>query len=49
MKVVLTAMIGAILLAAPPASAQVEPVEADYVARGFRFGTGETLPELKLH
>src|SRR5262249_38666362 len=24
-------------------------VEGDYVARDFRFGTGETLPELKLH
>jgi len=25
------------------------PVEADYVVANFRFGTGETLPELKLH
>src|SRR5262249_62161881 len=24
-------------------------VEGDYVARDFRFGTGETLPELRLH
>src|SRR5438093_5707984 len=24
-------------------------VEGDFVARDFRFGTGETLPELKLH
>ena len=36
---------GAILAAAEfPA-----PVEGDYIARDFRFGTGETLPELKLH
>src|SRR5262245_57729797 len=25
------------------------PVERDFVARNFRFGTGETLPELRLH
>jgi homoserine O-acetyltransferase len=25
------------------------PVEGDYVIRGFRFTSGETLPELKLH
>jgi homoserine O-acetyltransferase len=25
------------------------PVEGDYIARNFKFGTGETLPELKLH
>src|SRR5713101_1078249 len=25
------------------------PVEADYIARNFTFGTGETLPELRLH
>jgi homoserine O-acetyltransferase len=25
------------------------PVEGDYVIKGFRFTTGETLPELKLH
>jgi homoserine O-acetyltransferase len=36
----------------PPARAQTPlptAVEGDYVARDFRFGTGETLPELKLH
>src|SRR5262245_14893758 len=25
------------------------PVERDFVARGFQFGSGETLPELRLH
>jgi homoserine O-acetyltransferase len=25
------------------------PVEGDFIARGFRFGTGDTLPELRLH
>jgi homoserine O-acetyltransferase/O-succinyltransferase len=25
------------------------PVEGDFVAKNFQFGTGETLPELKLH
>ena len=25
------------------------PVEGDWVARDFRFHTGETLPELRLH
>src|SRR5260370_8787622 len=26
-----------------------EPVEADWVARDFTFGSGETLPELRIH
>ena len=26
-----------------------EPASGDYVARDFRFGSGETLPELKIH
>ena len=30
-------------------SALPAPVEGDFVVRDFRFGTGETLPELKLH
>src|SRR5712691_1179184 len=25
------------------------PIEGDFIARNFTFGTGETLPELKLH
>ena len=35
-----------------PARAQATvpaAVEGDFIARDFRFGTGETLPELKLH
>ena len=35
--------------AQPGGSAFPAPVEGDFVARDFRFGTGETLPELKLH
>src|SRR5258708_26392050 len=36
---------------APPAGAAdyPAPVEADFVARDFRFGSGETLPSLNLH
>ncbi len=35
---------------AQPAPAQFPaPVEADFVARDFRFADGETLPQLKLH
>ncbi len=37
------------LAMAIPAHAQTTPVEADYVAKNFRFGTGETLPSLTLH
>jgi homoserine O-acetyltransferase len=38
------------LLAAKVAAADYPaPVEGDYIARDFKFGTGETLPELKLH
>jgi len=37
-------------LAIGAAEAQVpKPVETDYVARDFRFHTGEVLPEVKLH
>src|SRR4051812_19694726 len=39
----------AALLFGRPAAAQVQPVERDFVARDFRFASGETLPELKLH
>ena len=38
-----------VLFVALPANAQLTPVEGDYVAKEFRFGTGETLPALKLH
>lgn len=30
-------------------SAQMAPVEGDFIARDFKFESGETLPELKLH
>jgi len=35
--------------AQPAGSSFPAPVEGDFIARDFRFGTGETLPELKLH
>jgi len=49
MKVFLAAV--AALVLASPLAAQPQPqaVEGDYVARDFPFGTGETLPELRLH
>ena len=37
------------LAAAAPLSAQPRPVEGDWVARDFRFASGETMPELRLH
>src|SRR5579864_4960856 len=47
---------GLSLLLADPASAQLAnlstihvPREGDYVARDFRFHSGETLPQLRLH
>src|SRR5262245_23370905 len=45
---------GALLLglAAAPfarAASYPDPVEGDFVLRDFRFGTGETLPELRIH
>jgi homoserine O-acetyltransferase/O-succinyltransferase len=44
----------ALVCAVPAAHAQTPsnfpaPVEGDFVVRDFKFGTGETLPELKLH
>jgi homoserine O-acetyltransferase len=36
-------------LALLPSVAQAQRVEADYVARNFRFADGETLPELRIH
>ncbi|HTO75206.1 MAG TPA: alpha/beta fold hydrolase [Thermoanaerobaculia bacterium] len=45
--------LAAILLLALPSSAALaavpEPAAGDCVLRDFRFGTGETLPELKIH
>jgi len=37
------------VLAAPVSAQSPAAVEGDYVARDFKFQTGETLPELKLH
>jgi homoserine O-acetyltransferase len=51
----LVALVGALLSAAPAAGQAVAtpgvpaPVAGDLVLRDFRFTTGETLPELKLH
>jgi homoserine O-acetyltransferase len=45
-------LIGPGSLGAQPARGQTTfpaPVEADYIARNFTFGTGETLAELRLH
>ena len=41
----------ALLIAAGPVGAATypAPVEGDHVIRNFRFGTGEVLPELRLH
>ncbi len=32
-----------------PAAAAVEPAEGDFVVKEFRFASGETLPELRVH
>src|SRR5258706_16293286 len=40
----------AVVLAAPAIAADYpKPAEADFVARDFRFTSGETLPELRIH
>jgi homoserine O-acetyltransferase len=46
---VLTAGLAGPALGRQGGSAFPAPIEAEFVARDFRFGTGETLPELKLH
>ena len=33
----------------PPSAAKPTPTEGDYIAHDFRFKSGETLPELRLH
>ena len=49
----LTAVIGAIALVFTAAQAQTQavpqPVQGDAILKGFRFRSGETLPELKMH
>ena len=50
LAVILAAVIGGPAPTAQPAGSSFPtPVEGDFVARDFRFGTGETLPELTLH
>ena len=51
LKHVLPAALIVLLAAAPYAAAQSypTPVEADFVAKDFKFQSGETLPEVKLH
>src|SRR5205809_662970 len=45
-----TLLLVATVTAAVPCGAQtITPVEGDFVIRDFRFGSGETLPSLKLH
>ncbi len=39
----------ALVVLAAPARAQTAPREGDFVVRDFRFRSGETLPELRLH
>jgi homoserine O-acetyltransferase len=48
LSAVLPAMGAASLHAQAPSAART-PVEGDYVARDFRFGSGETMPSLTLH
>ncbi len=52
MKFATKALIAALLVALPSglsAAAYPAPAEADYVLRDFKFASGETLPELKIH
>jgi homoserine O-acetyltransferase len=50
MKALLLSIVCVLCAAAAPVRAQAPtPTEGDYIARDFRFGTGETLPSLKLH
>jgi homoserine O-acetyltransferase/O-succinyltransferase len=39
----------AIVIAAPFAGVRGQRVEGDFIARDFRFASGETLPELRIH
>src|SRR5262245_16544135 len=47
MKRMIMVMLWALLASA--AGAAEEPAQGDFVIRNFRFTSGETLPELKLH
>ena len=49
-RLLVGAVAGAALCAATAIAADYPaPREADFVARGFRFHTGEVMPELRLH
>jgi homoserine O-acetyltransferase len=37
------------LLQSPPAAQAPQPVEGEFIIRNFRFTSGETLPELRMH
>jgi len=45
----ITAMAGLILASAAQAQTGLDPHEGDFAVHDFRFRTGESLPELKLH
>jgi len=51
MKTLCASTVVVVLLGAGPtlAATYPAPVEGDYIVRNFRFGTGEVLPELRLH
>jgi homoserine O-acetyltransferase len=42
-------LLAASVTAAPPPAAAAAPAEGDYLVHDFRFTSGETLPELRLH
>ena len=49
LSLILCSLIGTLTAAAPRAADYPAPKEASWIVRDFRFQTGETLPELRLH
>ena len=50
LRAALCAAVALTLLAAPARAADYPaPQEADWIAKDFKFHTGEVMPELKLH
>ncbi len=45
----LSYMLGLVFVAAMRAAVYPAPTEGDWIAKNFKFTTGETLPELRLH
>jgi len=45
----LAALLFALIAALPASAQQIRPTEGDWVAKDFRFHTGEVFPELRLH